>query len=194
MEYTTLSKLKTYLGITWSDQDSALTSLITVCSEMLSLEIWDDLSARDITRRLDWSGTYRIVLENNVNSVASISYTYDNGANRTALTFESIEGAIVYCSDIIPKWSRNIKVVYNKGFTTVPKPLEEFFLKYVQLNKEHREQNSTNNKLSVKVKQANDMKVEYFGPGEMAWYDDSLRASRDMILKKYKNFNMVVIN
>lgn len=194
MEYTTLSNLKTYLGISGDAQNAALTSLITLCSEMLSLELGDDLGQKTVTRRVNWTGTYRIVLENNVSAVTSVHYTTDNGDNRTALTVDALEWAIVYTKEEIPRGERNIKVVYTKGYATVPKPLEEFFLKYVQLQKELREQITDDKKYTAKVKQIDGMSVEYFWPSEIAEKDAAFKANRKAILKKYKNFNMLVIN
>lgn len=194
MEYTTLSNLKTYLGITGNSQDGALSSLITLCSEMLSLELGDDLGQKTVTRRINGSGTYRVVLENNVSAVSSIQYTCDNWYSRTSLTVESLEWPILYTVEEIPRGERNIKVVYTKGYASVPKPLEEFFLKYVQLQKELREQLTDEKKYTAKTKQVDGMSVEYFWPSEIAEKDAVFKANWNAILKKYKNFNMIVIN
>lgn len=73
MQYATLAQLKTFLGITGTDRDTELTELIAQATALVDIELGDNLGTQTVTRRIDGTGQDRIILENRVNSVASVT-------------------------------------------------------------------------------------------------------------------------
>lgn len=126
MEYTTLARLKTFLSITDTTQDTALTTLITQATALVDIELGDNLGTATVTRKMDGNETNRLIMENTVNTVTSVS----DVSTGTVYTVDYIEGSIVYLERETAKGRKNIQITYSKGYATVPGDMERFFWQY----------------------------------------------------------------
>lgn len=92
MLYTTLTSLKAHLGITDTAQDTVLTSLIETATELIDTDLGENLEIRTKTRRIDGSGTNRIIMENTINSVIYVKDVY----TLSTYTVDFISGYEIY--------------------------------------------------------------------------------------------------
>lgn len=193
MLYTTLPKLKEYLGIQPTDasQDAILTEMIMVCSEMLSLELWVDLSESEITKRYDGTWTRRIPLEKNISSIIEVKEK--NRYWDSILNVDFFEDCILYTKEIMPKGMKNISIKYKRWYAEVPKEIEHFFLQYLKEYKNSYNQVANNDSKEIKTKTLDGLSITYFGPWELSTVNQDFKVSWDRIFKKYRNFNPIVI-
>lgn len=180
MEYTTLSALKWFLGITGASEDASLAELITEATALVDIELGDNLAQVTKTRRIDGSGEPRIIMENTVNSVTSVI----NAVTWYEYSSDFIEGKSVYFAESIPKWRKNIAITYSKGYATVPRDMERYFLHYCR---ELYTMASSSELEQVKTQSlGGGLSLTYFSPselmGRMVWLDS--------VIAKYKNFNI----
>lgn len=197
LKYTTLATLKTFLGIEGSDQDTELQELIDRGTELLDLELGENLELQTKTKRFDGQGAYRIHLERIPNSVTSIHITSNEGYTWTSVDLDDdpIEGYAVYAKSELPRGTRNVKVVYQVGYAEVPTDLEDFFLHYLKTLKDVRDDISAGKDPfdKVKTKRLEGLSVTYFSPGELATqYNGSnpFTVNYERILQKYKIFSV----
>lgn len=196
LKYTTLATLKTFLGITGTDQDAALQELIDTGTDLLDLDLGENLGQVTKTRRVDGTGTNRIFLEREPSAVSSMSSTTDGGYSWSGIDLEAdpIEGYAVFAATIIPKGTRNIKVTYTVGYSSVPADLEEFFLNYVRTLKTTREAIAAGKDpfQKVKSKKIEGLQVTYFSPSELSdglGQSDPFAPLYQNIVNKYRVFN-----
>lgn len=187
MQYTTLERLKEFLGIEDTSQDAVLSKLIARWSDMLTTELWDDLSLKTQTRRYDSFGTNRIVLEHVVNSIWKVEYTKNNWYSRTEVPLDFIDWYIVYLKNKIPKWNKNVRVTFTKWYDTVPQDIEAFFLKYVSKMRYEAQPNSDNKE--IKTKKLDWLSITYFWPNELSSRDWWFAQDYEAIKMKYKVFS-----
>lgn len=194
MEYTTLADLKSALpntGLT----DPQLTALITRASLLLDAELWDNIGEQTLTKRIDWYGKAKVVMENNVNEVVTIEYK--NGSGRSELTVDWIEWPVIYLEEIAPVGEKNIKVEYKKWYTVLPKDIQSFFHMYVgqMLIMEKWVNGST--QWELKSKSINGLHVSYRTPLEIAesmmWDNWAFAETYKKIVAKYKNFTFAIV-
>lgn len=190
MQYTTLENLKSYIGTSCKDEDSILLKLIIIWSDMLSTELWDDLWLKTLTKRYDWYGTNRVVLESLVNNVSLIEFTNNNWYTWSPLVLDFIDGYVVYAKWIMPTWYKNIRITFQKWYEKVPGDLEGFFLKYVTKMRDDRITNNKNKK--IKSKKIDDLSTTYFGPNELSSRDEWFSQDYEIIKQKYRVFSFPV--
>lgn len=190
MQYTTLSNLKKHLWVTWTTRDIELTALIVKSSNMLEFELWQSLDVETVTRRVNGRWTDRVFVESTVNSVSSVSYTTDNGYSWSTIEVDYSDWYTVYLRSKAPKGTRNVKVVYARGYASVPADLEQFFLKYCEslLWDSQATEDDKQRKVSSK-KVGNYLSVTYAWPEELSRHDKSFEISYDNIKQKYQVFS-----
>lgn len=191
MQYTTLETLKNHLWIITTDEDATLTTLITKWSDMLSTELWDDLWTKTITSRYDGTWSNRIVLETVINSISLIQHTTDQGYSRTGIDLDFIDWYVVYTKQMLPKGTKNIKIIYSKWYEVVPSDLESFFLKYVSRMRQEQITNSKDKE--IKMKKLDWLSITYFWPNELSTRDEQFAVDYEAIKGKYKVFSFLVI-
>lgn len=196
LKYTSLATLKAFLWITGTDQDVELQALIDTGTDLLDLDLGENLGEATKTRRIDGTGTNRFVLERIPSDVDSVSITYDNGYSWSPVTLapDPIEDYTVYTASILPKGTRNVKVTYTVGYTSVPSDLEDFFLHYVQTLKTTREAIAAGRDpfQKVKSKKIEGLQVTYFSPSELSdglGQSDPFTPKYDAVVQKYRIFS-----
>ena len=187
MQYTTLSTLKDFLWVTDNSRDTELTNRITIMSDILSMELWQDLTKWTVTKRYDGFGSNKIVLETVVNEVQKIEYTTNNGYNRNEAEYSHHDWYIVYTRSPLPRGSQCVKVTFEKWYDVVPPDLEQFFLRYVKVATE-QEQSSQAEK-DIKTKKLDGLSITYFWPWEIAERNKAFWVDYDAIKNKYKVFS-----
>jgi len=191
MEYCSLVDLKKVLSIPETDtsQDVRLTDLITTLTSLVDLELWWNLWEKEITRRVSGMWSNRLLLEGSINWVLEVKqFTNISSWEFNNVWIDFFEWAIVYLDKVIPKWNKNVEIIYKRGFTSVPVDVKTFFLKYctemnsIQLNWED----------TVKNKKIEWLSITYFSPSELL-DGKKMNSLSDFssILKKYKIFNSI---
>lgn len=178
MEYTTLARLKSFLSITDDSQDAALTILITQATALVDIELGDNLEAVNVTRRVDGNGAKRIIMENRVTAVASVTDI------QTGIVHEVdfIDGCVVYLTRETARGQKNIEIAYSKGYAAVPDDFERFFWQYCKELLTVADSGDTETVKSQSL--GGGLSLTYFSPSELR----GRLVDLDMILEKYRNF------
>jgi len=131
---TTLNQAKTYIKIPLSElsQDSLVELFINAASDLLETETNRVLKAKTITEYQDGRRQNIIVTkEYPINSVDELwidNYSkFTNPSDQVASADFDVtdeESSILYIQSSFPKGYRNIKIVYNAGYATIPADLE----------------------------------------------------------------------
>lgn len=178
MEYTTTAKLKAFLGITGTERDVELAELIKQATELVDIELGDNLGTATVTRRIDGNGTYRIILENRVNSVASVT---DVQTGR-AIAVDYVEGAVVYLKEEAVRGRKNIEITYSKGYASVPDDMARYFLHYCR---ELLTMGTSGDTETVKSQSlGGGLSLTYFSPSELS----GRMVGIEDVIAKYRNF------
>lgn len=187
MLYTTLTSLKAHLGITDTAQDTVLTSLIETATELIDTDLGENLEIRTKTRRIDGSGTNRIIMENTINSVIYVKDVY----TLSTYTVDFISGYEIYLLEEVYRWSKNIEISYVTGYSSVPKDFERYFLEYCK-ELYGRDKISSDTE-AIKTKKLGDLSITFFSPSELITNGSSVLDAPDMrkIIQKYKNFSII---
>lgn len=186
--YTTLAKLKDFLWVTGTEDDEKYEELIELATELIDTELWENLEIRTKTRRIDGSGTCRVIMENRVNSVVFIR----DFRTQSAYTVDFIDGAIIYLTSVVERGQKNIEISYVMWYATVPVDFERYFHHYCKELLNDQEQSDDTE--VVKTKKLWDLSVTYFSPSELASNGSILgKPEMERILKKYKNFTIYPI-
>ena len=185
MLYTTLTSLQAYLGANDISQSSEIESLLSSATAMLDTELGQNIWQITRTRRIDGSGTCRLIMErSDITAVSSVTDV------RTGSSYivDTIERSVVYLTRQTDKWHKNIEITYTAGYTTVPLDLERYFLEYCKAL--YTIAHATDTKFT-KTKKLGDLSITYFSPSEIS---SDILARPDMvaILRKYKNFQVCV--
>lgn len=181
MFYTDTDALKSFLNITDMSQDDYLETLIEQATALVDIELGDNLGKKTFTRRVDGNGTDRIIMENSINSVTSVKIARED----YPIEVEFIEGSTIHLMDAAPRGTKNIEVVYEKGYDTVPPDFSRFFLEYCRELYNMQKEASTQ---VVKSKKLGDLSLTFFAPSELT--DEKFLADLSIVIRKYKNFNL----
>ena len=126
-DLTTISKVKTYLGISGSADDALLETLIDASSAAIKKFCQSDIVAADYTEYHDGAGGRCLVLRQRpINSIESIyddldrKYGSDTLIDEDDYTYKSESGLVIYTGGKFQDGVKNVKVVYNAGYATVP--------------------------------------------------------------------------
>ena len=130
-DLTTLSKVKTYLGITGTDDDQLLESLIDASSSAIKKFCQSDIVAADYTEYHDGRGGRCLILRGRpINSIASIyddldrQYPPETLIDADDYTFKSESGLVIYTGGKFQDGIKNVKITYNAGYNTTPEDID----------------------------------------------------------------------
>ena len=132
-DLASLDDVKDYLGMTGSDTivDDLLEDLVTRVTVAFHKYCGiEQFIAKDYTEYQSGSGTPDLFPKNiPVNSVSLLASDYDwtFGADSTytATDFAILDDRIVLKDEVFPEGLRNIKVIYNAGYTSAPEDLKQ---------------------------------------------------------------------
>ncbi len=182
MEYTTLERLKTFLGIADTDesQDADLTILITQATALVDLDLGNNLEEDEFTRRIDGTGERRIIMETKITEVASIT----DVTTSEDIEVDYIDGSIIYLTECTTKGRKNVQIVYTKGYSAVPADMERFFWHYCR---ELLNQGSSSDTETVKSQSlGGGLSLTYFSPSELK----GRIVDMDVVMAKYRIFSL----
>lgn len=191
LKYTTLDALKAYIGNT-SLTDDQLNTLITRASKLLDTELGDNIWLQTITKRMDGYWKPKLVMENRVVSVASVSYCVRQ--SWFTVTVSHINGVIVYLEEELPVGEQNVQITYTKGYETVPEDVQIFFHMYSMKLLSLDSYMLWNSNGEVVNKRIQGLSITYKTPSELidqattSWgiFEESFKN----ILDIYKNFTL----
>ena len=132
-DLTTLNEIKDYLDITRSDDtwDTVLGALQDVAEKRIQQYCREEFTAQAYTEYHDGRGLSKIVLLHRpVNSITSIHDDLDREYGDNELvdsddyTFYPNTGIVVKDGGTFQDGTRNVKVIYNAGYTTIPADVE----------------------------------------------------------------------
>lgn len=126
----TLTQLKSYLNITWTEQDTILTLLLNAANQMIETYLWRTIEADDYVEFVDWNGQKKILLLNYpVNTLTKIEYNIwelDNPVrqeiNPTSYKLSPKDWRI-FLTFLLRRWFQNYKIAYNWWYTDIPADL-----------------------------------------------------------------------
>jgi hypothetical protein len=134
-------------------------------------------------------GTERLIMEGSINEVNFIRQYHSYASNDyTSINSLFIDGSIIHTDRKVQKGNRNVLISYERGYSSVPDDIKQFFLRYC---KEMKDIQIDPTKV-VSSKKVEGLAVNYFSPGEIisAKRENSLM-DYATILKKYKNFTSI---
>lgn len=127
----TLSDTKTYLWVTWTDQDALLTLLLEGASAKINSYVGRTLEASDYTEYKDGNWQLSFVLDNYpVNTITSVELnTWDfETATREAVSGTNYhidtENGEVNFLERLNRGFGNYKVTYNGWYETIPSDIQ----------------------------------------------------------------------
>jgi len=130
-DLTSLSKVKTYLGITGSDDDELLESLIDAASSAIKKFCRSSIVASDYTEYHDGAGGRCLILRQRpINSIASIYDDLDRRYPEESLidaddyTFKSESALVIYTGGKFQEGIKNVKITYNAGYGAAPEDVD----------------------------------------------------------------------
>lgn len=181
MKYISLQAAKKIL---WSDDDAAVTELVTEAELLVEASLGRSLEKRTYTRYIDGNGSKTLILEVEPASVESVRVGgYEHRVH-------AIDWLCVELARIVPKWRKNVEITYTAGFEVVPQDFCIFFSKFLR---EICVQEEAIKALpaGVKSQKIGDLSVVYLSPAELisvgmgaSLETPSMRA----IFQKYKVF------
>jgi hypothetical protein len=145
---TTLARVKLFLGISGSTEDSFITTLIDIATDTIQAYTGRSFSLETITEKLPGTDTSKIVLSKfPIISITSI--TDDSGLiNLTEYEISDDKAGTVYRKEAIfafkgnsigvlgvnseKESENNITVIYQAGYTTVPLDIEMAAISYIR--------------------------------------------------------------
>lgn len=175
---TTLTQVKTYLGISTSDYDTVLADLINNIEQFIKTWLGRDL---DLEERTEYhsGGETDIVLNEYPIEEDSVSVYYNNSYQSTSnwVEIDSRNYTVLYEEGLIVSntrfvaGNRNLKIVYTAGYDTTPSDLELLAKELVAKEFEQRKAQGKTN--------------ESLGGANVDW-TAQLTPTQKMILDKYK--------
>lgn len=138
-ELTTYAHVKEYLGLGTDDDETFIGNLITRVSDDIERECNRTFNASDLTEYYNGDGTNVLLTRNYpINSITTIhddcdrEYNSDDLIDSDNIIIDSeVEGRIVLDGTLFTKGDKNIKLVYNAGYSTIPTDLEQACIKRV---------------------------------------------------------------
>jgi len=145
---TSVSALKDYLGITGTEKDDLLESIINRVSDIIENYCGRTFKETTYTEEeYDGTGSDELLLENYPLTSSSITLekrdTLSNSDNWSTIDSENYfvytdEGKIKYLTNIFQEAPKHYRVTYTAGYSPIPDDLEEAALqlcKYIYNNK-----------------------------------------------------------
>lgn len=185
MEYTTLPKLKTYLGVTDTSRDTELTALITTATALVDMELGYNLELdANVVIRVNGMGKNRVVLPQKVNSISLVQVKTTGTSTWRDIAVDFIDGLIVYLIEDVPNGAKNVALTCSRGYVETPLDFEMGFISYCSLLLQKQAQDTEG---QIQNKKLDGLSISYFGPSEFAGNDDIVGFKK--LLKHYKSFS-----
>lgn len=131
-DLTTLTKVKAYLGISNTDDDTLLEALIDSVSEAVEHYCGRQFAQAERTEYHDGLGASSLVLR--CRPISAITQIYDDpsqmfsessGVDASRYVFYPEEGIVELTGGSFADGRRNVKIIYTAGFATVPPAVEQ---------------------------------------------------------------------
>lgn len=185
MEYTTVEKLKAYLGITASDFDTILGDVIKRTTKQFDKYLGRNLEAKEYTEYLVLDGDdIAIVASGPINSITEIRMDNDQGP---LISHKRFDASIIYFPEEI---EGEIYVKYNAGFADMD-DLRDIEQACLEVCKDLWDNTpSSGNEANIKSKQIETLSKSYFSKDEMA---GGIGVNFREALDNYKTFNPVIV-
>lgn len=142
-DLTTVSNVKTWLGITANGDDALLTRLVTAASEYVQQWLNRTFASTSYTETRDGTGGQRLTLANDpITAVASVSI---NGVAIPASTGYGVAGyafdrqSIVLTGYTFTRGLRNVSVTYTAGYASTPPEIEQAVIDMIALRYRERD-------------------------------------------------------
>lgn len=141
-KFATLEDLKEYLGITDSDDDALLNSLIEQATAFIQSYTWRDLIAKDYTdQEYNWEGQREFILDQfPVNSLTSFQYNTWTLWNPIWSDFDpdtyKLDPKVwkIFLGFNLLRGFQNIRVTFNAGYDPIPADIEFATIKIAAWN------------------------------------------------------------
>ena len=131
IDLTTLTKLKAHLGVTGTDDDTLLKTLIDQASELVEQHCGREFAKKSRTEYHDGKGLSSLILKvRPIESITSIHDDLDRDFETADLvdaddyTFYPDSGIVTYEEGKFQDGNRNVQVIYVAGYEDVPSDLE----------------------------------------------------------------------
>jgi uncharacterized phiE125 gp8 family phage protein len=118
-DFTTISDVKAYLGITSATDDALLTRLIAAASQWIRSNLNRDITSQAYTDKLDGTGTSRVILSQfPVTAVTSVTV---DGTDQAASNIAFRDATVALTDGTkFTKGFANVVVTYTAGYATTP--------------------------------------------------------------------------
>jgi uncharacterized phiE125 gp8 family phage protein len=142
-DLTTLSNLRSWLGVTGNSDDVLLTRLVTAASAYVETYISRKILTASYTETVDGNGGDRQILRNY--PIQSVSAVTISGAVIPISTAWNVAGyqnddiGVTLIGYTFSRARRNVTVAYTAGFTTVPLDIEQCVLDMCSLRYRERD-------------------------------------------------------
>lgn len=144
-DFITIAQVKDLRGITVTTSDALLTTLVARVSQAVRNYCKRDFEAQTYTEYQDGKGTDEILVNQfPINSITSLTHVDEN--DTVVYTWTSTDyaretwGLIRLRDGIFKSGIKNIKIVYNAGYTTIPVDLQQACIAWVSWLFEDRNQ------------------------------------------------------
>jgi len=119
---------KTYLDVTGTDDDTVIGNMLDAATVALEKAAGRHLVSTAVTEYLDGQAERRVWLQEPAESITSVHVDSDQGWDATSLISAddyAVEGCTLdYISRVWTRGRRNMRVIYQAGFATVPEDLQ----------------------------------------------------------------------
>ena len=137
-DLTTVSKFKSYAGITSSTWDAMLAELVTYVSADVEGACERTFASASYTEYYDgkWQRSlslknYPIISITSINDDTGRTFASSSDITSTDYTFDADNGIVSFIYYRPSRGTKSLKVVYTAGYTTIPKDLELLVLRRI---------------------------------------------------------------
>jgi len=116
----TLSELKAYLGISWSDQDNLLGLFVNSANWKVKSILWYNPTAQTYTNiKINGNGQNTFITkERPLNSVTSLQYKEDVTFNNVTDPYLFNSNWVINLEFLLYKWFANYQITYNAWYAS----------------------------------------------------------------------------
>lgn len=200
--YTTISKYKTWAGVSGDDRDDEIQLMIEVMTDTINSYLFNDTTATLFSKSYTENtsvGTTKnhdilIMKHSPITSVTSIDYDgsnwYTNGGTNL-IDIDTLRGKMIYINSSIPRGGvavrLPIQVVYTAGYSTVPGDVELGMLKLMHTSLDTSLRDSD----GIKAYSIGTKRVEYQDAGSATAVNSSaISPAIKSLLAPYKSTNI----
>lgn len=185
MQYTTLSTLKEYLGITANTFDTPLTNIIKRCTQQFDKYLGRNLWLEDYTGYFVVDGDNIVIVSNG--PIVEINVVKYNNASWSDVAFTRFDGNIIYFPEEL---DGTLYIEYGAGYETLADigDVEQACLEVCKDIWDNTP--ASGNEANIKSKQIETLSKTYFSKDEMA--GGSAVSFRET-LDNYRTFTPIIV-